>query len=113
MSSNQNFTSFQPEEVMCFVTKKETGEYNFWDINITDDDRVNYYIARSYALEYLEYLKLNLVIDIFDEILKDMPKKKGYVEEIFLNSISEFISGGEVSLTSIFCARLKDDWRKQ
>lgn len=98
---------------MCFVTKKENGEYNFWDTKTTDDDRVNYYIARAYALEYLEYLKLNLVIDIFDEILKDMPKKKGYVEEIFLNSISEFISDDEVSLTTIFCARLKDNWRPE
>jgi len=113
MSDNQKFAPFQPEEVMCFVSKNENGDYNFWDIKVTRDDRVNYYIARAYALEYIEYLKLNLVIDIFDEILKDMPNPKGYVEEIFLNSISEFISDNEISLTSIFRATLKNKWEEQ
>lgn len=104
--------SFQPEEVMCFVTKQENGEYNFWDVKVTEDDRVNYYIARAYALEYLEYVKTGSFIDIFQEILHDMPEKRGYVEEIFLSSITEFISESEVSLTTIFCARLKEDWQQ-
>ncbi len=97
---------------MCFVTKQENGEYNFWDVKVTEDDRVNYYIARAYALEYLEYVKTGSFIDIFQEILHDMPEKRGYVEEIFLSSITEFISESEVSLTTIFCARLKEDWQQ-
>lgn len=98
---------FYPEEILCFVSKNQSGQYNFWDIAITDDDAVNYYIAKAFAVEYIEYVEMTADTTILDKILRAMPNAIGYVEKIFLNSIDEFICEGQISMTYSFVLTVK------
>ncbi len=104
-----NSTPYPLEDALSFVERRDNGRYDFWHVHVTGDDRVNFYIAKAYALEYIQYLKTHIDIDIFPSILRSMPTEPGYLEEVFLHTIAEFIRSNAIALTDFFYARFEGD----